>query len=397
MRRFSGLVVAGFVTAGLVVAAAPAVAQTVTIVAGDNQHLPRQGSEVNGGIARFQPLRVLVRDPAGQPVPNAPVTFHCNTGNRDMPCQLTPSGSDNGVLTVNTGHDGVATLDRMGGYALNVYYADGSLTVDARYQRASATFHLRVDPHAGAAYTLFAKVVSGDRQKATRVGEEPYGGIAHFGPITIQVTDASGHPVPGVRVWYGCVSAACDYANTPQYTTDGNGMFTLPGFVEYYGSGWITLQFVGPTMQSADAHELAVDPPKPAVTWVPGAKLVAVAGDNQSRPRTGREVPGGIASFGPMAVRLTAPDGTPVPNAPIQFACEKPTRYWDPHDDFACQFTPSGAENGTMTLYTDANGVATLNRMGGSSLNFYYNTGRHWVRATYGNIAAYTLHFSVTQ
>jgi len=367
----------------------PLAAQTLTIAGGDMQRLPRQGSQVGGGIARFAPLSVLLRDAKGKGISNAPITFHCNKVGQ-MSCQLTPGGGENGTLTVHTDGNGVATLNQMGGRSLSLYYADGAFTMAVSYRNLGVTFHLAVDPKSGPQYVYLAKIVSGDRQTKPRLGEEPYGGTANFGPMTIEVTDRNGRPAPNVRVWYGCVHAACNYGNTPQYQTDGNGRFTLPSVSEYYGTGWFTVRFDGEVLQPVEFHLQAVDPPHAPVTWVKGARLVAVSGDNQRQPRAGNQVGGGIARFDPMAVRLVGPNGAPIANAPVHFNCGR-DRNW------SCQLTPSGAENGQMSINTDGNGVATLNRMGGKSLSFYYAAGSRTMQVSYGNIAALTLHFTVTK
>ena len=60
---------------------------------------------------------VQLRDAAGNPVPNAQITFRCNVP-RAMACQFTPGGEDNGTLHVNTGSDGVAVLNGIGGESM---------------------------------------------------------------------------------------------------------------------------------------------------------------------------------------------------------------------------------------------------------------------------------------
>jgi hypothetical protein len=384
MYRFALLVALLFIAA-----AAPAAAQTLTIVGGDGQRLARVGSETEGGKAKFTPLSIALHDAAGKGIANAPITFRCNH-TRAMACQFTPSGSENGTLTINTDGNGVATLNRMGGNALEAYYADGGFTVTASYRHLNVTFHLALDPDAGPRFSYFAKVVRGDNQRAPRVGEEPYGGTAHFGPITIQVVDANGRPASGIRIWYRCINAACNLGSPQNDATDGNGHYTLLSVDEYYGAGGFAVEFVGERLQAVQAHLVSFDQPRSTSPLVKGAKLTVVAGGNQHVPRSGNQVPGGVAKFAPMAVRLVGPDGKPVANAPIHFNCGR-------NVNWACQLTPSGAENGQMDIYTDGNGVATLNKMGGNALEFYYAAGPRQVHVTYGNIASVTIHFTVTR
>jgi hypothetical protein len=182
---------------------------------------------------------------------------------------------------------------------------------------------------------------------------------------------------------------ACNFGNA-SLSTDGNGMFSVASVSAYYGTGTLTVQFVGDTLQETDFHLTVTDPPAQQVTWVQGAKLTAVSGDYQVHPRQGNAVQGGIATFSPMAVKLTDPSG-----APITFACQKPPYPQQVNNFWACQLTPSGAENGTMSLNTDANGVATLNQMGGNALQFYYDDGTFTMTTSYGSIASYTMHFIV--
>ncbi len=113
----------------------------LAISAGNNQRVGRSGSGVQGGTASFGPLTVLLTGPTGAPIANAPITFVCHVPGT-MACQFDPSGADHGTYTVTTGSNGVATMNRMGGNSMSLYYGSGAFTVTASYGNvASSTFN----------------------------------------------------------------------------------------------------------------------------------------------------------------------------------------------------------------------------------------------------------------
>lgn len=148
------------------------------------------------------------------------------------------------------------------------------------------------------------------------------------------------------------------------------------------------------------------------------AKLTIVRGDNQTF--TGPKPPGTPCpytsnancnwppvkpTFSALAVKLTDLGGLPIPNAPIVFTCHLPAGAW------ACQFTPSGPLNGTISITTGRSGVATLDRMAGNGVNIWCNYILNappcegdalgypgqvvTVTAAYGNIASTTFNLRI--
>ncbi|HEY5306123.1 MAG TPA: hypothetical protein VIJ52_05575, partial [Pseudolabrys sp.] len=228
MHRFVFLLAALFI-----LAAAPATAQTLTIVSGDGQHAPRESSRyLEGGMAQFAPLRVALRDAAGKGIANAPVTFRCNH-DPAMACQLTPPGTDNGTLMVKTNSNGIASLDQMLGKSIQTYYQDGSFTVTASYRNRAVTFNLSMVPPkrapvgwvTGATLT----VVAGANQRVIRRTAR-----AHFGPMAVRLVGPNGKPVAHAPIHFNCGdSVACQLTASGvdhgelDVMTDGNGVATL--------------------------------------------------------------------------------------------------------------------------------------------------------------------------
>ena len=113
----------------------------LAITAGNNQRVGRTGSNVLSGTASFGALSVQLVGPTGAPIANAPITFVCRVPG-SVACQFDPSGADHGTYTVTTGSNGVATLNRMGGNSMSVYYGAGNFSVTASYGTVvTATFN----------------------------------------------------------------------------------------------------------------------------------------------------------------------------------------------------------------------------------------------------------------
>jgi hypothetical protein len=113
----------------------------MTITAGNNQRVGRSGSGVPGGTASFGALSVQLVGPTGAPIANAPITFVCHVPGT-MACQFDPSGADRGTYTVTTGSNGTATMNRMGGNSMSLYYGSGAFTVTSSYGNVvSSTFN----------------------------------------------------------------------------------------------------------------------------------------------------------------------------------------------------------------------------------------------------------------
>jgi hypothetical protein len=102
----------------------------IAVIAGDGQRVARAGTDPPGGLAAFEPLRVLVGDGAGAGLPGVTVTFEAQAGASSLIAQIDPSGRPS--VTRTTGPDGMAMLDAMpGGHSVMAYYGDGAFTVTA--------------------------------------------------------------------------------------------------------------------------------------------------------------------------------------------------------------------------------------------------------------------------
>jgi hypothetical protein len=372
---------------------------SLTMTGGNNQSQERSGSSVSGGVANFSPLTVLLKNGAGQPIAGVPVVFTCHVPG-SIACQTDPSGASHGVMPMTTNSSGVATMNGMGGNALSIYYGEGPFTVTAQFQGASVTFNEKVATGTTFAYTT--TVVSGNNQSAQRKGNSVPGGTATFGPLVVLVTDANNKPASGVTVNWVCsapAQMACQLnpggnGGVPS-TSDGSGHATLNqmggnSVSTYYATGAATITVSGSSSKPTTFTLTTVDPPPTAVSYVAGAKMTVTGGNNQRVGRSGSGVAGGTASFGPLSVLLTGPTGTPISNASITFVCHVP-------GTVACQFDPSGADHGTYTVTTAANGTATMNRMGGNAMSLYYGAGAFTVTAAYGTIVSSTFNEDISQ
>ena len=369
-----------------VVPAPPVVVATVptlTISAGNNQVVKRGGSDIPGGKANFGPLSVVFKDKAGKPVVGARVNFLCKTSNPGMACQLSPAGG--GGVPTTTDANGVATLNQMGGNSITVYYASGKFTVEAAADGVAAVnFNLEAQdapappaPITSAVMTL----VSGDNQNAARMPTASAIDTAEFAPLSVKVTN-NGQPVPNVQITWTCAhpgAMACQSepsgASPIVTTTDGNGVSVLnkmggKSVSAYYADGAITM--TATYGKASTAFHLTVAP-APASAAATLSVLTVGAGNNQIVKRGGSDIPGGKANFGPLSVTLKNAAGKPVSGARVNFLCQTS------NPAMACQLSPAGG--GGVPVTTDANGVATLNQMGGNSITVYYASGKFTVQA----------------
>jgi len=230
-------------------------------------------------------------------------------------------------------------------------------------------------------------ILSGNHQRLARI---PVGSsrIAEFEPLRMRVTDAAGHPVPGVEL-------------RVEKTDAPRGMMVLLGGPDPYAPTLITTGEDG--VASLDRSGKSVrcytdDGPVRVLvtagrlsavfdlTVVPlgnlpaGSTLSIVSGNHQRVPRRPSGINGGTAIFEPLQVRLTASHGQPLPDVEIGFTqgTETPT--------LAVQFEPYG--HSRVNVVTDANGMATLQHMDGKGLYAYYDDGPIIVVAAAGVLKA---------
>src|SRR5207247_7107740 len=117
----------------------------------------------------------------------------------------------------------------------------------------------------------------------------------------------------------------------------------------FYDDGPVTL--VARQGGASAAAHMAVAVPivlKPAIA----------SGDNQSVARSGDRVPGGEAVFEPVRILLKDTKGRSVPDVRVTFEAVAPGA-------MKVRISPEGD---TATVISDAEGVATLNLMGGKGI-----------------------------
>ena len=104
-----------------------------------------------------------------------------------------------------------------------------------------------------------------------------------------------------------------------------------------------------------------------------GLKASLIAGNFQSVSRTGTDLPGGKANFAPLQVKVVTASGEPAVGVKVSFSVNsKPS-------EMVVQMDPAGGSSAVIT--TDANGIATLNLMGGNSLCCHSASGSLLINA----------------
>ena len=117
--------------------------------------------------------------------------------------------------------------------------------------------------------------------------------------------------------------------------------------------------------------------------------ITVVDGDHQRAARSGTDVPGGMAWFGPLRVILK--DTTPTRSPARPFS----SRPANTPSSMAVQLDPSGGS--PVVVITGHDGIALLNRMpGGHGVACYYASGSFTVTASVAGGKAATLSLTVT-
>lgn len=152
--------------------------------------------------ATSAPLIVRVLDGSGRPVFNDTVTF------------TTTSGTG---VTINT-PTSVTNSDGWAQTTIGMPSAPGTYVITATAETASTNFTLTI-PGAvnGGGSSPQVTIVGGDGQMV------PIGQLA-LEPLTMKVTDPSGHPLSGVAVSFAVVSPGISTVSPTQTTTDVNGL-----------------------------------------------------------------------------------------------------------------------------------------------------------------------------
>jgi hypothetical protein len=104
-----------------------------------------------------------------------------------------------------------------------------------------------------------------------------------------------------------------------------------------------------------------------------GLKASLVAGNFQSVSRTGTDLPGGKANFAPLQIKVVTASGEPAAGVKVTFSvASKP-------GEMVVELDSAGGSSTVVT--TDANGIATLNLIGGNSLSCHSASGALLINA----------------
>jgi hypothetical protein len=250
---------------------------------------------------------------------------------------------------------------------------------------ADASLHEAPDPTAG--HTL--SIVAGDNQTAVLVMTEHGFPMATFDPVAAELRDAGGAVLAGWAVAWsvgetpGNMGVQMDPMGTSPCVvlTDERGVATLDKMrgrsaSAFYDYGPFTL--VARHGAARAAAHVAVAPPlilKPTIA----------SGDNQSVARSGDGVNGGEAVFAPVRILLKDSEGTLAPGVPVVFEAIGPK-------GMNVRISPEGE---TATVTSDAQGVATLDLMGGNSMVCSGGDGEFKVVVTAENTKPIVSHHTV--
>jgi hypothetical protein len=250
---------------------------------------------------------------------------------------------------------------------------------------ANASLQEAPDPTAG--HTL--SIVAGDDQTASLVMTDHGFPMATFDPVAAELRDAGGAVLAGLAVAWsvgespGNMGVQMDPMGTSPCVvlTDEHGVATLDKMrgrsaSAFYDYGPFTL--VARHGTASVAAHMAVAPPlilRPTIA----------SGDNQSVARSGDRVPGGEAVFAPIRILLKDSEGTLAPGVPVVFEAVAPK-------GMTVRISPEG-ERATVT--SDAQGVVTLDLMGGKSMVCSGGDGEFKVVVTPDNTKPIVSHHTV--
>ena len=238
-------------------------------------------------------------------------------------------------------------------------------------------------------------IVSGNNQTQPRVSTVTAFAEASFAPLSVKLTDNIGNPLTGKQISWSVtnhpitmtVQMLPGSSGSPTSTTDANGVATLNQMEG--SSAW--------AFNADGAFNIVASSGSASVTFnltvggSPSLSTTIVAGNNQSVARTGTQDPGGDANFAPLQVKVLNANGTPASGVQVGFQVGSAPPGMD------VQFYPAGG-GGTALVTTDANGIATLNYMGGKSMVCYYASGPFTIQAytTGGSLTPVTFNETVS-
>jgi hypothetical protein len=230
-------------------------------------------------------------------------------------------------------------------------------------------------------------IVSGDKQTAQRLGDEA-GGYANFEALSVVVKDQAGKPVPNVSVKFdggsGIPSEMAYQFNdrgdhSISLTSDEKGVVVLKklsggkSVLAYYATGKLPIAVTAEDCNQVVFDLTVTDPP--AIPAIAGATMEITAGDNQKVKRdTGDPA---TAYFKPLQVTIKDSAGKPLGGVKVLFKSGGSKAA-----GMAVQLEPGGSSDAIVTTAED--GVATLKRMMGNSVDAYYADGPFTILASYG-------------
>lgn len=237
-------------------------------------------------------------------------------------------------------------------------------------------------------------VVSGDGQQVVRSGDNPEGGTATFGPLQVKAIDVLGKPHAGATVVFSAGTHPPRMAvqlepggdTTASVVTDASGIAKLDGVACYYDQGPLQIVATAPGGNTAVLHlTVAATPPPPVYA---NATVSIVSGDGQQVVRSGSEVPGGSAQFGPLVALVRDADGLPLSAARVSWTAGAHPQ------EMAVQLDPSGSDS--ATTIAGADGRTTLDVMNGAGASCYYAEGPFQVVASVpGGLSSATFNLTV--
>ncbi|WON77904.1 Ig-like domain-containing protein [Serratia sp. UGAL515B_01] len=260
------------------------------------------GSTVADGKAS-NPVTLPVVDANGNPVPDYEVTFTVTQ----------PDGSDS-TVTVKTDANGMATLpvtsDQAGTVTVTTSVGGKDVSVELGFTADSST-----------------ATVADNSLTAGNVGSTVADGKAS-NPVTLPVVDANGNPVPDYEVTF-TVTQPDGSDSTVTVKTDANGMATLPVTSDQAGTVTVTT--------SVGGKDVSVE-----LGFTADSSTATVADNSLTAGNAGSTVADGKTS-NPVTLPVVDANGNPVPDYEVTFTVTQ----------------PDGSDS-TVTVKTDANGVATL-------------------------------------
>lgn len=173
------------------------------------------------------------------------------------------------------------------------------------------------------------ELVSGDGQFRPRVATQFGVDMAQFDPLVVRLTTSDGAPLAAAEVTFTSTQPAAmavqmepSGASPSVVVTDAQGYARADkmsghSVYAYYADGPFTV-----TASYGSASQTFALSVGASMTQALEASIVS--GDNQTVIRAGRDVPGGVANFAPLQLRVTWSDGRPAAGVAVNLRGEGP-------------------------------------------------------------------------